>query len=175
MPDQAATSDDARLHAELPHELDALLDLEVPQLRQLYEQADVPDLAALQGDLRGRMLATTVLPRTIDQIPRAFARSSVFPWRGKSFTPMGSDRGEGINRVFTDRFKKYRFETSIGPSHAGNFDALHLDYDLPENPFFIRAIADELRQLRPGLYLGQAYLRTSKGAKLVLYFGLTDH
>ena len=75
--------------------------------------------------------------------------------------------------MLVDRLRLYRFETSIGPSRAGDFDALQLDYDLPENPFFIRPIEDELRQLRDGLYLGQAYLRLRGTASLVLYFGLS--
>ena len=91
---------------------------------------------------------------------------------GKSFQPQGADRGEGINRIFTDGIRRYRFETFIGPSRAGAFDALQLDYDNPGNPFFIRAIKDEIRRVAPGLYLGQAYLLTKKRARLVLYFGL---
>jgi hypothetical protein len=81
-------------------------------------------------------------------------------------------RGEGINRVFTDRFRLFRFETFIGRSKAGDFDALQLDYDLPENPGIIRAIKDEIRELEPGLWLGQAYFHTKRSDTLVLYFGL---
>jgi hypothetical protein len=36
----------------------------------------------------------------------------------------------------------------------------------------IRAIKDEIRELRPGLYLGQAYLHLKSDDHLVLYFGL---
>ena len=108
---------------------------------------------------------------------RAFASSQRFPWRGKSFAHQDDARGGGMNRVVLDRFKLYRFETFVAPSRAGGFDAVQLDYDLPENPFFIRAIKDEVRQLRPGLFLGQAYLQTSKAAepRLVLYFGLEQN
>jgi hypothetical protein len=49
---------------------------------------------------------------------------------------------------------------------------VHLDYDHPGNPFFIRAIHDELRRLRDGLYLGQAYLIRPGTPRLLLYFGL---
>ena len=99
---------------------------------------------------------------------------------GKKFHPHspgcgpGSDVGEGINRVFSDVRPRrwFRFETSIQRSRAGGFDAFHLDYDIPGNPSYIRAIEDEIRQVGPGLYLGQAYLVTRKRARLVLYFGL---
>ena len=77
-----------------------------------------------------------------------------------------------INRVFTDRFRLFRFETFIGPSRAGDFDALQLDYDLKGNPPVIRSIKDEIREIEPGLWLGQAWLKTSKREILWLYFAL---
>ena len=113
---------------------------------------------------------------------RRFAAWRHFPWRGKSFSPVRTgqvtpqNHGEGINRVLSDVRPRrwFRFETSIGRSRAGDFDAFHLDYDNPGNPWFIRAIQDEIRQVGPGLYLGQAYLVTRKRARLVLYFGLAS-
>ena len=161
--------------------LDALLDEPVSVLERLDAEARTPSIASVHGDLRGRMLAWPLLdrrPRAASAV-RAFASSSVFPWRGKSFapgeTPPGdreSRHGEGINRVLSDRFRLYRFETSIGPSRAGDFDALQLDYDLPENPWFIRRVKDEIRELEAGVWLGQAYVTGPRGATLVLYFAL---
>ena len=103
---------------------------------------------------------------------RAFAGSKYFPWKGKSFTPEAMDRGEGINRVLSDRIRLFKFNTFIGRSRAGDFDAVQLDYDLKQNPKIIRMIKDEIRQLSPGLYLGQAYLQTKGSTRLVLWFGL---
>lgn len=156
----------------VPGSLDALLDLSADQLEALYVGARTPRVGDLSGDLRGRMLAVALLPPALDRLPRAWARTRAFPWRGKSFSPRDEDRGDGINRVLSDRLKLFRFETSIGPSRAGDFDALQLDYDLPDNPFFIRAIEDEVRELRPGLWLGQAWLRTGAKRTMVVYFGL---
>jgi hypothetical protein len=145
------------------------------EARALYESARVPRLADVHGDLRGRMLALEGTSNGwFARALRAFARWSLFPWRGKSFTPLSEDHGEGINRVFSDVKPRrwFRFETRIARSRAGDFDALHLDYDNPENPFYIRAIKDEIREVAPGLYLGQAYLVTNRKSRLVLYFGL---
>jgi hypothetical protein len=119
------------------------------------------------------MLATTVLRGRVADVARTLASSSRFPWRGKSFMPSSPLRGAGINRVVSDRWHLYRFETFLGPSRAGDFDALQLDYDNSDNPFFIRPIKDEMRELAPGLWLGQAYLELSGKANLALYFGLT--
>jgi hypothetical protein len=152
--------------------LDGLLDLDVQALERLYREARVPRIAEVRGDLRGRMLAVVRLPPLLQRPLRAFAGSSAFPWRGKSFSPKDEHEGEGINRVFNDRLRLYRFETFIGSSRAGDFDALHLDYDNPSNPFFIRPIKDEIREIAPRLYLGQAYLELESKPHLVLYFGL---
>jgi hypothetical protein len=159
-----------------PATLDELAALTADELQVIYGQAATPTIAEVAGDLRGRMLAFNSLGRGLfARALRAFAGWRFFPWRGKSFAALGPDHGEGINRVFGDRRprKWFRFETKIGPSRAGAFDAFHLDYDNPGNPFYIRAIKDEIRRVRPGLYLGQAYLVTSKRARLVLYFGLS--
>lgn len=153
--------------------LDDLLALPAKRLEQLYVEATTPVLSDVRGDLRGRMLATTVLPPWAAGLARAWASTDYFAWRGKTMTPHTDDAGEGINRVLVDGLRLYRFETRIGPSRAGDFDALQLDYDLPENPFFVRPIKDEMRQLHADLWLGQAYLALRGRETLVLYFGLT--
>jgi len=153
--------------------LDDLLSLDLEGLRELYERAEVPKLGEISGDLRGRMLATTILKEPFASLARAWAGSMSFPWRGKSFTPLAKDRGQGMNRVFNDRTRLFRFETSIAKSKAGSFDAVHLNYDLPENPFFIRPVQDEIRKIGSKLYLGQAYLALPKSTQLILYFGLS--
>jgi hypothetical protein len=157
-----------------PTRLDALLHRSTDELSRLYAGATTPSIEEVEGDLRGRMLATTVLRGNAASLARAWAGSRFFPWLGKSFRPLAGDRGEGINRVFTDRLQLYRFETKVAPSFAGDFTSVELDYDLPENPFFIRAIRDEIRSMGNGLYLGQAYLVIRDRPRLVLYFGLAQ-
>jgi hypothetical protein len=154
--------------------LDDLLALDAATLESLYRSARVPRIPDVKGDLRGRMLAVLPLPPALAGAVRAFAASSAFPWRGKSFMPQTADRGEGVNRVISDRWRLFTFGTFVGPSRAGAFDAVQLDYDRPSNPFFIRAVKDEIRELRPGLWLGQAWLKTKASERLVLYFGLTS-
>lgn len=157
------------------HELDDLLDLEADDLSRLYVAARVPRLGTVSGDLRGRMLAIPSFGQSlVASACRGLARTSSFPWKGKTFTPLTESAGEGINRVFSDRFRLFRFTTFVGPSRAGDFDAVQLDYDHPENPFFIRAIKDEIRELSPGLWLGQAYLNVGRAPVLGLYFGLAE-
>ena len=160
--------------AVVPTHLDDLLYADAETLRRLYVGAATPKVADLTGDLRGRMLALSAAPGWLFWWARLWARTRLFPWLGKSFRVEGAPpgRGTGINRVFTDKTRWFRFDTFIAPSRAGDFGAFQLDYDNPDNPFFIRAIKDEVRELRPGLFLGQAYLKTKKREILVLYFGL---
>jgi hypothetical protein len=169
----SARGDDAAARARLAA-LDALLDRSCVELALLYADARAPRIGDVAGDLRGRMLAWPSLARrpALAGAIRAFAGSRAFPWLGKSFEPRSETAGDGINRVVTDRLRLFRFETSIARSRAGDFDALQLDYDLPGNPPLIRSIKDEIRELEPGLWLGQAYLRTRARHHLWLYFAL---
>lgn len=168
----AAVFSDAPSRARSDLSLDALLDLDHGALTSLYESATLPVLGAIRGDLRGRMLAVPALPPAVTALPCAWARTSTFPWRGKSFTPRGEGRGEGVNRVVLDRWHLFRFETRVSPSRHDGRDAIELDYDRPGNPFFIRAIEDEIREVAPGLFLGQAWLRVAGRKHFVLWFGL---
>jgi hypothetical protein len=154
--------------------LDRLLDLPVSELQRMYETARTPTIPEVSGDLRGRMLAWPALEQRhgLQGFFRAFAGSKAFPWRGKSFRPHDAARGEGINRIIEDRWKLFRFETFIGKSRQGNFDALQLDYDLAGNPPIIRSIKDEIRTIEPGVWLGQAWFVTERTKFLWLYFGL---
>lgn len=155
--------------------LDDLLDLDHGALVALYEEASLPALSAIRGDLRGRMLAAgPALPPWLYRLPRAWARTASFPWRGKSFSPRDADGGSGDNRVVSERLHLFRFDTRVAPSRHDGKPVIDLDYDHAGNPFFIRAIEDEIRQVRPGLYLGQAWLRTGRTKTFVLWFGLTD-
>ncbi|MDB4935311.1 MAG: hypothetical protein JWP87_2283 [Labilithrix sp.] len=172
----ASSSGQSRDSAGRLATLDGLLDRSCAELEKLYVEARVPRIGDVSGDLRGRMLAWPSLeayPGVASKI-RAFAGSRAFPWRGKSFHPRTEDRGDGINRVIRDRFRLFRFDTFIAPSRAGDFDALQLDYDLRGNPPVIRSIKDEIRELEPGLWLGQAWLKTSTREILWLYFALAS-
>lgn len=154
--------------------LDDLLYLGPEDLAHLYATAETPRLSDLDGDLRGRMLAMPRGGRSLARVVRGLGAWNRFPWRGKSFRSTDAAHGEGINRIVSDRFRLFRFTTSIGPSRAGDFDAVQLDYDHPGNPFFIRVIKDEVRAIEPGLFLGTAWVVAGRGEPLLgLYFGLT--
>jgi len=153
--------------------LDDLARLPPDGLMELYRQAKTPRLADLDGKLDGRMLAA---PRAQEPHVRRwldrFAKSGLFPWQGKTFEHETAEHGHGVNRLLGERVSWFHFETSIGPSKAGDFDSVHLDYGHDGNPPLVRDVVDEVREVAPGLWLGLAYLHLDDGDHLACYFAV---
>ncbi len=155
-------------------DLDALARLDVGALGELYARASRPtSVSGLEGRPRGRMLAVRSLDgRRRGGTIRSLAAARWFPWGGKSFTGTGAS-GRGSNRVHLGgRHELFPFHTSVRPSVIDGEPCVMLDYDLPDNPGFIRAIHDEVREVEPGLYLGPAMWKGAEGPVLVLWFAL---
>ncbi len=156
--------------------LDDLARLGARELRELYAAGSVPDsIAALDGDLVGRMLAVVRLDRGAPlRVIAAGARARLFPWAGKSFHADNETTGMGINRVkLAGTRRLFPFATRVGPSVLDDEPAIILDYDQPENPMPIRMIHDEVREVAPKIFLGPAAVKRSKGRPVVvLWFAL---
>lgn len=157
-----------------PAHLDDLARLSSAELEALYRRAAPPaSLDALAGAPVGRML--TVRGPLDREGARArvarLARASFFPWLGKSFEAFDAERGEGINRVQL-LGERFRFGLSFDRSVVDGEPCVLLDYDRADNPWLIRQIRDELRELRPGLFLGPALAKTRGEPVLVLWFAI---
>lgn len=157
------------------YDLDALARLNGAALADLYAHAEMPaDWTDLDGDRVGRMLAvrgTGVIAARL----RRIAGAPGFVWAGKSFHDSGTPTSGGINRVRLGRAGRHRlfpFETRVGPSAVDGGPCVILDYDLPDNPAFIRKIHDEIRLVEPGLWLGPAMWKTDGAPVHVLWFAL---
>ncbi|HEX3344729.1 MAG TPA: hypothetical protein VHS09_09165, partial [Polyangiaceae bacterium] len=154
--------------------LDDLSRLDVAELGRLYAHGAAPaNLAVLEGHPRGRMLSVRGLDHGVPgTLLRRLAGADAFPWGGKSFAGAG-ESGTGLNRVHLGgRHQLFPFLTSLRPSVVDRAPCVVLDYDLADNPGFIRAIHDEVRAIEPGLFLGPAMLKAATGPKLVLWFAL---
>lgn len=157
-----------------PRTLDDLAALDVAALEAVYRRGTVPSsLHALDGNPVCRMLSI----RGLDAGGRAsfirnLARASWFPWAGKSFAAQSDATGNGINRIRIAGGKRwFPFTTKIEPSAIDNAPCIFLDYRHEVNPKPIQMIRDELREVRPGLFLGPAMLDTGNSpARLVLWF-----
>jgi hypothetical protein len=158
--------------------LDSLARRSFAELDALYGRLPAPSsLRDADGTPKGRMLAV----RGVDSSPlarylRAFAASPSFVWDGKSFSSISDQEGRGINRVqipwALGRQNLFPFETRLGRSSFDDGYALILNYDLPENPPWVRSVHDEVREVSSGLYFGPAMWKTAKGVTTVLWFAL---
>jgi hypothetical protein len=158
--------------------LDSLAEKSYDALAALYARAKCPkSMRAIDGTPKGRMMAIRAIDRTPLASPlRAFAASRAFVWDGKSFTAKSDTEGTGINRVqipgVLGRQNLFPFATRFGASAIDGAPALVLDYDLSDNPAYIRKIHDEVREVSPGLFFGPAMWKAASGPTTVLWFAL---
>jgi hypothetical protein len=161
-----------------PVSLDDLAARTTGELETLYRAGTVPaSFDALDGAPTGRMLTVKKLER--GRLGRALGRlaaSPSFVWGGKSFTSTSATSGTGINRIHLPGLlgdqALFPFRTSVAPSDVDGAPTIVLDYDLPENPPWIRRVHDELREVGPGLFLGPAMVKGREGKTTVLWFAL---
>jgi hypothetical protein len=135
------------------------------ELETIYRGAPAPSSLA-SGKLTGRMLAWRGADRGMfGRVLRRFAMSPRFVWQGKTFIDDG-----GYNRVFVDgilgRQHVFPFASRIEPSIFDGKPTIIIDYDRDANPWWMRAITDEIREVAPGLFLG---LDLWKGRGLVWF------
>ncbi len=155
--------------------LDALANMSVQELGQLYARGSIPDsLEVLDGSPQGRMLAIARTGRgALARGLRRIAAARAFPWGGKSFSSSGRQHGRGINRVrLGGRHLLFPFATEFCASRIDGEPTIRLDYDLDDNPSVIRHIHDEIREVSPGLFLGPAMWRSRDKVTFVLWFAL---
>jgi hypothetical protein len=155
--------------------LDDLARLPASHADELYRRSTMPErMDQLDGDLVGRMLAVRGTAGVLLRTLAGFASSGGFPWAGKSFAARDAATGTGINRIrLGGRHRLFPFRTRFGASVIDGGPAVVLDYDDPDNPGFIRAIHDEVREVSPGLYFGPACWKGADGnTTTLLWFGL---
>jgi hypothetical protein len=158
--------------ADLPARRAAAL----PALEDCFLRSPPPS-QELDGLLQGRLVATTVGP-VVDAYTRV-ATKVWMPWQGKVLNQAASTGrnlftngwtnsmrlfwpGYDDTRPFdADHLTTFGFETWEGPSVVDpRVRVFKIDYDHPASPrFLIRSVLDELVEIEPGLYLGQALLR----------------
>jgi hypothetical protein len=125
-------------------------------------------------DGRHAVFAGGVVP---DPLPNGRYRGSVpgyqglaAAWAGKQFD---APNGTGTNLVRasggvqeTAPFRTYQDRSFRDPGQS----VLRVDYDIPENPPWLRICTDELVQLEPGRLLGKAIVRLIPGRPLTMLF-----
>jgi hypothetical protein len=160
-----------------PRTLDELAVLSHGELLTLYSHGSVPtDMKALDGDLRGRMLAVRGTAHgPVFQALAALGGSPKFPWEGKTLTAKTRTEGVGINRIKIPglgRQKLFPFATHFDPSAVDRDPCVFIDYDNEDNPSLVRSIRDEVRQISTDIYFGPVLLKRGTSATLLLWFAL---
>lgn len=87
------------------------------------------------------------------------------PWEGKSFT---ADGRFGANRVLGQDVMRFRCD--VAPSIVDGQPTLRLDYDLAGQPWPVRQLFDELRQVSPAIAVGIGCLRAPLGKNLITFW-----
>ncbi|CAM3919120.1 hypothetical protein [Smaragdicoccus niigatensis] len=157
--------------------LDDLSSMSFDDLEALYKSGSVPDhLEVLDNKPKGRMLAVRGTHRItpVAGLLRLWSKLPVFPWDGKTLTSEDATSGKGINRIQLGvSMDWFEFKTRIQKSLIDGNDCIVLDYEQPGNPWFIRKIHDELREVSPGMFLGPAMWKQGENdAANVLWFAL---
>lgn len=94
-------------------------------------------------------------------------------WQGKEFDASASG---GIN-IFgkNQEIRAFPFKTYSGQGlQDTGVSVLKIDYDLPENPWWVRLIVDEAVEVSPGKLLGKIHVKLPIGSVAIGYFELEN-
>ena len=126
------------------------------------------------SDSRQAVFAAGGIP---DPLPHGLYRGSVpgyeglaAAWYGKRFEAAAC-AGVNLLRANDQLRETAPFRTYQDRSlHDSGREVLRVDYNLTENPFWLRICADELVQLEPGHLLGKAFVRLIPGHPFAMLF-----
>jgi len=94
-----------------------------------------------------------------DGFYKGYADFSTFSWQGKNFNAAGMT-GENVLAAGSSTVEKYPFTLSEGKGIRDlKLDVIRLDYDRPENPFWLRPALDEMVEVAPGTFMGKIHYR----------------
>lgn len=81
-------------------------------------------------------------------------------WIGKTFNVKDSTGINRLNDSENNEVEKFPFKTYLGKAiQDKNLEVIKIDYNLPENPLWVRFILDEIVEVERGRYLGKVHIR----------------
>ncbi|MCW5828298.1 MAG: hypothetical protein KIT79_03180 [Deltaproteobacteria bacterium] len=128
-------------------------------LQQQFETAVPQEPDALTGDYAVHLVAR-FLPRPI----RFLGHTKVF-----ERTPDGI---RGYNAFLGKLIKAGHFRVEKGMSADGT-EVTKIIYDTRKNPPIMRPLVDEVRETRPGQFLGRGMYRLGSAARNIFWFTVT--
>ena len=93
-------------------------------------------------------------------------------WQGKSFD---AKNNTGINKfkVGDKEVEKYPFKTYVAKGLQDNIDVIKIDYNIRQNPWWLRIVLDEIVKTGEDEFLGKVHMRLIPGLPFSLgYFTL---
>ncbi|MEN8179638.1 MAG: hypothetical protein ABFS39_13620 [Pseudomonadota bacterium] len=132
------------------------------ELDEIYSEAQPGSLPA--GDTRGTAI---VAGSTLSKLFAAFAR--LFAWQGKVFNlvPGAEIAGVLVNKITPFSLTFIVATVYKGSSWMDGKETIVIDYS--KTSFFAKKIRDEIREVKPGVYLGKVWF----GKTRILDFALT--
>lgn len=134
----------------------------------------------IQQDARETVFLSGTLP---SPAPDGFYKGSATryktSWLGKKFNATDATGVNVFDNGSGGQTEKYPFVTSVSKGLSDNINVLKIDYNVPQNPFWVRLVEDEMVEVKnnqvgaPTRYLGKMYVRIIPGFPFsILYFDL---
>jgi hypothetical protein len=92
----------------------------------------------------------------------------VFAWQGKKFN--AGDTGINVFNAKDGQYERYPFVTSVDAGVRTHNPVLKIDYNIPENPWWLKPVLDEVVQVAPDFYIGKMHLRIIPGYPFTVAF-----
>lgn len=129
--------------------------LDARQLLELFTTLESPTLDEMNGEYDAAMLSPVSFLATIWWPASLY--NPIWPgrWRGKAFRPVNESVGRGYNlfRHFGRVVQRFPMRTEIVASRYDGRPAFQLDYRAYRSVCGTTNMIDEVRRVRPGVYL----------------------
>jgi len=136
-----------------------MLKMSKADLNELFSKSPAGEIPVDRG--RGTVILAPGTPfaRIVAKIAYPIA------WRGKVFNP---ERGDLLNIVSPFGVKAIRAQVYKNPSRKDERECIVLDYS--KTSFVARLVRDEIREVSPGVFLGQVFWSKTNILKFALVF-----
>jgi hypothetical protein len=143
----------------MPVEMDQLLDMSQDELDELFRNSPTGEIP--RGETDGRVIVCPDTPFA----DVAGKLAHLIAWKGKVFDP---DKGELLNKITPFGIQNIRAKVYKAESWFDGKECIVLDYS--KTSLVAQWIRDEMREVSPGLYLGNVYWEKNRVLNFVLQF-----
>ncbi len=143
----------------MPLQMDQLLDMSQAELDELFRTSPPGEIPRGEGEGRVIALPDTPLGDVASKLAHLMA------WKGKVFDP---EKGELVNKITPFGIQNIRAKVYKAESWFDGHECIVLDYS--KTSLVAQWIRDEMREVGPGLYLGNVYWEKNRILNFALQF-----